>query len=1017
MIKINWKNGHKHIEPTDDSYRFREIMGENNITLKFSLPEFIEFEVGAWVDFQSERYTLNTPQTLKKINEHHYDYTLILESNQALLHNFRIKDNTGRLKFPLTAKPSEYIELLVYNLNQSDNGWSVGECLDSAEKLVSFNHNSCREALQMIADAFNTEWEVVGKTINLKKVEYNKDNPLPLSYGKGNGFKSGIGRTNDGENSGFNFLFVQGGDRNIDPSKYGNKELLLPKNQQYTYEGETYYSSEDGLSIIKQSLTQIGNTYIDNTGTLQRRKEASLDLSHIYPKREGKVSRVVCTNTEKHFYDFTDSTIPESLDFSKCLINGQDLTVSFQSGMLSGREFRAKYKHSEREFEIAPEEQDGILMPDEIFKPAKGDKYAVFNMQMPNAYICDDETQRGASWEMFKEACKYFYENQDGKFTFSGEVDGIWAKKDWINIGGRLKVGGYVQFTDTKFQPDGILIRINSVKDYINNPHNPKIELSNSVQGKSLYSQIFKAKEVEVKQEDLHKKSIQYTKRQWRDTKETLKLLQGAVEGFGKGINPLTVETMSLLVGSENLQFVFVDSKTNPTQIAHNITFNNTKQLIANGGILQHKTLGIKTITTQHSANAYKYWDLPQFTSAVLDSDEPYFLYAKCSKSNQSGSFILSKTAIKMEQVSGYYHFLVGIANSEVENQRSFTTLYGFTEVLPGRITTDVIKSANNRLIIDLVNGEITGKVTFSNDSPAIEQVKAISETKAQGIINELNINSSNLLSKSEVNWNSKYKLCSTLHIGKQKGFIGMGGDFYFDNNRSNNRVRFKLFFTTEQDDYQNGDRNYVIVADFKNLQGKKYHHLFASNEYIIQNKHTHIKGMFCNTDADNVYPSEAKNLYITYSSKDLGYTPTSLDIKHEIEKIEISNRNLATNINWKSLGATLIAPNEVLIKHSDLFKNTNNGKDDMFNIPYKPKCQYALSFDAKNNAQDYNGGVMTVYYTDNTNERFFEDFHGDKYYRHFSFITAPNKTVLKITFKYWHGNEQLFLNFMLVGQ
>ncbi len=533
MIRISWKGGYKDIEPTDESYRLREIMGENNITLKFSLPDFKEFPLGAFVNFQGERYTLNSPQVLKKNNETHYDYTLLLESSQSLLANYRIKDTTGRLKFPLTAKPSEHIEVLVHNLNQNDSGWTVGTCIESAEKLVSFNHNSCREALQMIADAFNTEWEVVGKTIHLRKIEYNKENPLALSYGKGNGFKSGIGRNNDTQNKGFNVLFVQGGDRNIDLSKYGNKELLLPKNKRYTYEGVTYVSDEKGLSIQK-------------VGTIDNRKEASLDLSHIYPKREGTVSSLIVKDAEKHLYDFTDTSIPADLDFSKCLIgNNEDLTISFQSGMLSGREFGAKYKHKERRFEIVPEEQDGYTMPDTTFQPQKGDKYAVFNMQMPNAYICDDATQTGASWEMMKEACKYFYENQDSKFSFSGEVDGIWAKKDWLNIGGRIKVGGYVSFSDTKFQPDGILIRIQSVKDFINNPHNPKVELSNSVQGKSIYSQIFKSKQDEVLQEEMHRRSRQFTKRQWQDAKETIKLLEGAVEGFGKGVNPLTVETMS----------------------------------------------------------------------------------------------------------------------------------------------------------------------------------------------------------------------------------------------------------------------------------------------------------------------------------------------------------------------------------------------------------------------------------------------------------------------------------------
>ena len=44
-------------------------------------------------------------------------------------------------------------------------------------------------------------------------------------------------------------------------------------------------------------------------------------------------------------------------------------------------------------------------------------------------------------------------------------------------------------------------------------------------------------------------------------------------------------------------------------------------------------------------------------------------------------------------------------------------TLYGFTEVLPGRITTDRIVSADGNTYFDLANGEIGGRILFRNSS------------------------------------------------------------------------------------------------------------------------------------------------------------------------------------------------------------------------------------------------------------------------------------------------------------
>ncbi len=715
-MRINFTNGYKDVIPSDESYRFREIMSDNNITLKFSLSEFIEFPLGSFVNYQGQRYTLNSPATINEVNSTYFEYTLVLGSPQDLLRNYKIKDTQGRLKFPITAKPSEHIELLVHNLNQNDSGWSVGNCIENHEKLISYNHNNCYEALQIIANEFKTEFEIVGKTIHLRKVKYNEDNPLALSYGMGNGFVSGVGRNNDEQKAGFNVLYVQGGERNIDFSKYGNRELLLPKNQQYTYEGIIYETDEQGLSI-----SVVGDTSIS-----ENRKEESLDLSHIYPHRVGTISEVTVEDEEKHFYNFQDTSIPNDLNYNDCLIEGnKEFTLSFQSGMLSGREFGATYDHAKREFKIVPKEEDGYTMPNDTFKPEIGDKYAVLNMQMPNTYICDNTSKTGASWEMFKEACKHFYENHDSKFTFKGTLDGIWAKKDWLNIGGQIKLGGFISFSDPKFQPKGINIRIVSIKDYLNNPHSPIIELANSVQGGSIASELDKIKENEVVRDDLYRRSLDFTKRRFRDAQETIKMLEKANLNFGKSINPLSVNAMSLLIGDKSLQFRFVSDKNNPHELEHIFTYEkDTKKLKTESGILQHLTLEIDELKPNP---AYRFWEVAPFeTPPLVEAEKSYYLYVKANKENENAEFRLSESPIEINEVEGYYHLLTGILNTEFEGERSFVKMYGFTEILPGQIKVDKLSSSSGNQYIKLLENriEIVGSVSFQSGSTGLENIE-----------------------------------------------------------------------------------------------------------------------------------------------------------------------------------------------------------------------------------------------------------------------------------------------------
>ena len=697
-MKIHFNNKEIDILVDTSSYRYTALQNVGTLYLYFASEEFINIPVGAYCIYKNITYYLMDPDDFKKKSSRNFEYTLVMYDIGAILGKYKCRDIVSkRLKFDYTAKPHEHLQLIVDNLNMRDSGWKVGECIEAEEKTINYNHIFCSEALPTIADTFKTEYEIdpAIKTIHLRKVEYNKGEPLPLEYGKDKGFVPGLGRSNKDGNRPVTILYVQGGEQNIDFSKYGSKELLLPKNQRLEYEGRAYVSDAEGL-YIKRADT-----------TLTDVQEDSLDCSHISPKRVGSVSNVVVSDKEKNFYDFIDSSIPDDLNFEDYVIEGNNMTVIFQSGMLAGsnKEFEVKYVHKERKFLITPQEIDGQIMPNDIYKPNLGDKYAVFGIQLPDAYICNNSTLEVSILDLFREAAKYLYENEDPKFTFKGELDSIYSKKRWLSIGGKIKLGGYILFKDPQFIPEGIKIRITSIKEYIHRPYSPIIELSNTTTGVTVSSELNKIESNEVKTDNQYKNSIQFTIRRFRDAKETISMLNDALLHFSGSISPISVQTMSLLVGDESLQFRFVNNKTNPTQVEYLVTYDSKKKVLsAPGGILQHMTIGIDTLSSGHKASEYKFWDIEKYTSPTLTETVGYYLYVKANKNGTTGSYVLSKNAIKLEGVEGYYHFLVGILNSEFEEDRSFVELFGFTEILPGRITTDRIVSSDGLNFMDFVN-------------------------------------------------------------------------------------------------------------------------------------------------------------------------------------------------------------------------------------------------------------------------------------------------------------------------
>ncbi|MDN4753165.1 hypothetical protein QYZ87_01250 [Porphyromonadaceae bacterium W3.11] len=732
MITIYNAQGTKIIDVAnlEGSYCDRSIMGGSTLQLVVKSDKPIDIPLNSYVEYEARRYTLLYPASIKKQHSKEFDYTLLFHGEEELLASCLIKDISGgvpyRVKFAITAKPIDYIRCIVDSLNEHyGGGWSVGNVIEATEQTLAFSHEYCLGAISRVAEVFNTEFSVDNKTVSLGKVSIMEDNPLPMSYGNGKGFRPGTGRHNDGKKSAIGKLYVEGGTRNIDYSSYGAQVLLLPKSATLQYNGRTYHTDAHGMYI----------TCDQAVGTA----EDSYDGSAVYPMREGTVSEVI---EEADGYDFTDTSIPESLNFNDYRIKGEKAVVVFQTGALTGREFAlvqtkdklTGYIHSERKFKLVSEEQDGFMMPGGNFVPKSGDKYAIFNITLPAEYLSN------ASQRLFEEAVRYFDTVINPPYIFSGEVDPIWAKKEWLRIGGYMQPGGHLLFSDPQYHPEGSVIRVTGVRTLLDKPYAPQLTLSNAPAALSVSNALSKLEADKVIAERERRAQQRSQRQDYQQALEFIGMVEKAIEGlegFTARIKPSVVETMAILMGSQATQFSFVQAINSMEAAPFVVNYDpSTKRVVISKGIIRHQTIGISDLTANRPATDYRYWSIPEYISPALTDDfASYYIYAKVVKDGQTGNYLLSADPIDFESDPLSYHLLIGTLSSIVDGDRAYNKLYGYSLLSPGQMVLNSISSSNSAMTINLETGEIySDSISFKRpDTGAKENVgDAIAEQEAK---------------------------------------------------------------------------------------------------------------------------------------------------------------------------------------------------------------------------------------------------------------------------------------------
>lgn len=456
---------------TDSCEYVRELMKDDYIKLSFSHDTLIPLKEGSYIEYNSIKYSLLEPYEPAYKTEVSLLYEPVFHSpvsawkKQTL---FYTEQGLEEVDWTGTMTPVQFLSVIVGNLKKY-RGDIYALAIDSeltGSKNIAFQSTSIFEALNKIAQAWETEWWVDGTVINLGKCSYGA--PVKLESGVDTSIPS-ISASNDGY---FTRFYAFGSTRNIT---------------------QDYESGSVQNHIIQKRLklpmSKYPNGYMDIRPNLRKGEifTKTLIFDDIYPSSNLTVSE---TRAEVKFYlDGQGNKIEIGKDTSaqpiyktysiwyiklgsfifdeSSIIEGLDLTAKFETGQLITREF--KLVHRNGEYEIMFDESEGFVIPGEVsLIPAVGDKVVLFNIKMPQDYISS------AEFKLEKELKKVIQKQSVDTNTYSFDSNPVEFNKTSL----RLKVGQKISFV---YQGRTIDTRVLSVRMRLDFPDIQNITIGDTI--------------------------------------------------------------------------------------------------------------------------------------------------------------------------------------------------------------------------------------------------------------------------------------------------------------------------------------------------------------------------------------------------------------------------------------------------------------------------------------------------------------------------------------------------------
>lgn len=398
------------------------LMGDYYIELPFNLAKPKRFPRGSYIYYQGRKFEIMSnvrPEFDSKNGG--YKYTLKFEAQQNRMkrrRTFWLKSKNAETTFHDTTFLADFGNLIADNMNKFLGGenWKVAAVPDdlaTVAKLVSFNGDTCWDAINTIAQTFECEWWTVENGaevwIYFGKLEFG----TPERFERGDVVTSIPAKKGDESNYGTRF-YVFGSTRNI-PEDYDTTEQG----------GTTNHISEKRLHLPD------GMPYIDACENLAPADivEQVAFFEDIFPTNTETVTSVETVKRKVENSEDKDRTFDAYVMYCEAtpflpsdMIVGETLGCKFTSGPLNGREFELDIRDANdnkynpetwkptdgfvKKFEIIADVEtygdEGIVtIPNASLHPEPGDTFVLTGVRLPKERITEAENKLlevGKSW-------------------------------------------------------------------------------------------------------------------------------------------------------------------------------------------------------------------------------------------------------------------------------------------------------------------------------------------------------------------------------------------------------------------------------------------------------------------------------------------------------------------------------------------------------------------------------------------------------------------------------------------
>lgn len=691
------------------------LMGDDYISLQIVSDKWLSFDKGDKIIVDGFDYSIRTTTTRGIEGANHYTFEPIFygpmyDLMKTIYRNCDRYGKSDRSTFDLTYTIKEFVQVLIFNLNRDYPGlWAFDEnnCPETEALTLQFSGNNCLQVLQTLCnkDNFNLEFLITQddnvRTIHIGKFGQRVNPPGGAEYfewGKGNGlYKLKEQKVDD--KAIITRLWVEGGTTNIrtDYRNYAER-LQLPYPRRYNRKKHILYDGtvvEPNTELI--GISDDGKRYLEDAQLAAKigSDEDSKTYDKIFPTRTGKVTALVDGDINAFIDDTMDFDLNAKNDSGTIyLVDGVTAKITFTSGLLAGQQFELEakggYDHATKKFRLIPfTDKRGLTIPTtdtEAYRIRIGDTYKITDIFLPESY------EQNAEEDLWYAGMDDFKPATQAKAQYSLTLDRLYflealSRDAEVCV---FKVGDFVPVKDDRF---GIAkqIRIQKITRNLLLEHDYQLTLSDTTAISISTQTVLTVIDHEQIITNNRLRDLNKARRGWRTT-EDLRNMVYDTDGFfdTDNIRPNSIDTNMLTVGSKSQQFVL-------TGVILQANYGgNPNRFAASAGILSHLTI---------DPNKIRAWQMGAVAFG-LPSTAGYYLFAKCSKNGETGTWIMTQTQYKFEPTDdpNNYYFLVGILSTlySDDNFRDFQTTYGFTRINGNTITTGRIVTSDGECYLDL---------------------------------------------------------------------------------------------------------------------------------------------------------------------------------------------------------------------------------------------------------------------------------------------------------------------------